>query len=127
MRKKKLNTQYNGALTAKQVADGMNAARENALRLYEDAKSLFDARRFPSACALAVLSIEEAGKLAILRRMSGVTDGTKLKALWREYRTYTAKNRMWIIRDLALSDARTIGDMKKIATRTPTIPSCSIM
>jgi AbiV family abortive infection protein len=112
--KKKFSTQYVGPLTAKEIAGGMNAARENAQRLYEDAESLFKAKRYPSACALAVLSIEESGKPSILRRMGSTADPAQLKALWREYRTHTAKNRLWIIGDLARAGARTIGDMKRI-------------
>lgn len=115
VRKKKLTEQYVGPLSPKEIADGMNTARENARRLYADAKLLFDAKRYSSACALAILSVEEAGKPAILRRISGVTDQAKLKNLWREYRTHTAKNRIWIVRDLAMAGARSIDDLKKVA------------
>ena len=45
----------------------MNAARRNARRLAEDAKLLLEAGRYPTATALAVLSIEESGKMSILR------------------------------------------------------------
>lgn len=114
MTNKKFATQYVGPLTAKEIAEGMNAARENAQRLYQDAESLFEGKRYPSACALAILSIEESGKPAIRRRLSTATDPAKLKKLWREYRTHTAKNRLWIIQDLALAGARTIGEMKKV-------------
>ena len=40
---------------------------ENAYRLWEDAKLLFDARRYPSSLALSVLSLEESGKYYILK------------------------------------------------------------
>jgi AbiV family abortive infection protein len=40
---------------------------ENAIRLLEDAKVLFHARRFGTCLALAVLAVEEAGKAILLR------------------------------------------------------------
>ena len=58
---------YRGRLTAAQIAQGMNAARDNAQRLATDAATLLDARRFPTAASLAFLSIEESGKISILR------------------------------------------------------------
>jgi AbiV family abortive infection protein len=45
----------------------MNAAIANAQRLAEDAQLLLDAERFPSAASLAILALEEAGKVIILR------------------------------------------------------------
>jgi AbiV family abortive infection protein len=41
----------------------MNAAARNAARLVSDAEILLGAKRYPSAAALAVLAIEESGKL----------------------------------------------------------------
>jgi hypothetical protein len=58
--------QYKGRLTAAQLAEGMNAATENARHLVRDAVMLLEAGRFPTAASLAALAIEEAGKPAIL-------------------------------------------------------------
>src|SRR5260221_5909890 len=80
MKKQKPLTQFVGALAPQQVADGMNAAGRNAKRLYEDAELLFNASRFASACALAVLSIEEAGKVSVLRGISTASGEKELKA-----------------------------------------------
>jgi AbiV family abortive infection protein len=103
--------QYCGSLTPQQVADGINAAQDNAFRLYEDAQRLFDAERYPSACALAVLSIEEAGKSSILRRIA--TDKTEeyVRKAWRGYRTHTKKNFLWTITELAAKGARKLDDL----------------
>jgi AbiV family abortive infection protein len=60
--------EYRGQLSASQVAEGMNAATRNARRLADDAKIMVDAERYPTAAALAALSIEERGKLAIFAR-----------------------------------------------------------
>jgi hypothetical protein len=38
----KLLTHYRGRLTAEQVADGVNAAKQNARRLHADAELLFE-------------------------------------------------------------------------------------
>ncbi len=70
----KLN-QYRGTLTADQIAEGINCANRNAMRLVEDAKLLLANDRLPSACSLAVLSIEESGKASILRRIACSGDG----------------------------------------------------
>ncbi len=50
MVKRKLDS-YKGKLTPQQIADGMNAALENAKRLVEDAKTLLNAGRFPTAAS----------------------------------------------------------------------------
>jgi AbiV family abortive infection protein len=109
--KKLLMPQYRGRLTPAQVADGINAARANAQRLYDDAKLLFEAKRYPSACALASLSIEESGKPALLRRIATAQADDALQGVWREYRTHTAKNSAWMITDLAQNGARTLDDL----------------
>src|SRR5262245_14331298 len=64
--------QYRGPLSAQQIADGMNGAARNAKRLLEDAITLIKAGRFPTACSVAILSIEESGKLPVLRALAGV-------------------------------------------------------
>ncbi len=49
----------------------------NAMRLYEDAKLLFDAGRFPSSLSLSVLSLEETGKFYMLKH--DLEEGTVIK------------------------------------------------
>lgn len=84
-----------GALTAPEIAEGMNAAATNAQRLAEDASILLEAGRHPTAAALACLSIEESGKISILRSAAGVTDERQLKRFWRDYKSHTRKNALW--------------------------------
>ena len=69
--------EYSGKLSPKQIADGMNAANANAKRLMNDAKILLEKGSIPSAAALAILSIEETGKLSLLR-------GTRCRARRKE-------------------------------------------
>jgi len=102
---------YAGPLTASQIAAGIEAAQANANRLVEDAKVLFEAKRFPSATALAILSTEERGRVSILKRLALVNAPAHVKAVWKEYRSHRAKNSGWIIPDLVPGGARTMTDM----------------
>src|ERR1017187_8461239 len=79
--KKKLDA-YKGRLDPAQVADGMNAACKNSNRLAEDALILLQMRRFPSAIALAILAIEEAGKVSILRRLAVAISDIEYSESW---------------------------------------------
>ena len=102
--------QYRGRLAPAEVAAGINAARRNAGRLARDARLLLAQRRFPSACALAVLAIEEAGKASVLREVVLARNDDELKDAWREYRSHTSKNRMWPIVEFVLKGARKLED-----------------
>ena len=51
-----------GRLNAESIAEGINASRANTKRLASDARLMLDAERFPTAAALAVLSIDKSGK-----------------------------------------------------------------
>jgi AbiV family abortive infection protein len=107
-------TPYEGGLSAEEVAAGMSAAARNARRLYEDAKVLAAASRFASACALAILAIEEAGKLKILRRIATATSEKDLKKRWRDYRNHRAKNAIWLMAKFFDDRARTLNDLKPL-------------
>jgi AbiV family abortive infection protein len=97
--KKKLD-QYRGKLTLEQIAEGMNLANRNALRLHQDAEAMLYAGRYPTALSLAILSIEEAGKGTILRRMVDATTDDEVVERWKEYRSHTKKNVQWTIIDM---------------------------
>ena len=109
MSTKKLN-QYKGRLTPGQIAEGINAASRNALRLAEDAALLLANKRFPSASSLAVLSIEEAGKASILRYLSVAKSDKEVSDCWREYRSHTRKNVMGGLLDVFARGARKLDD-----------------
>jgi AbiV family abortive infection protein len=92
---------YKGRLTPEQIAEGINAASRNAVRLVGDADLLLESERFPSAAALAILAIEEAGKVAILRELSVAQEEDKaLDNCWRDYRRHTKKNVAWLLPQL---------------------------
>ncbi len=105
--------QYRGPLSVAQIAEGMNVATENATRLATDARILLNAERWPTAASVASLSIEEAGKVTVLRRLLTAT-GDHVRPIWKDYRTHTKKNVLWIIRDLVTNGARKIEDFGAI-------------
>ena len=103
-------SQYRGKLDPDQVADGINAATENARALAEDAALLYDNGRYPRAASLAILSVEESGKVAILRSLALAKSGGNLKDAWRRYRSHTAKNVMGGLIDTFIRGARKLDD-----------------
>lgn len=105
---------YKGRLSFTQIAKGITAALENAARLAQDAKLLLDAGRFPTACSLAALSIEESGKVSILRAMALARDEAELKDEWRRYRSHTNKNVQWIFPQLVAEGARKLDDFRPL-------------
>ena len=104
MAKEKLS-QYGGRLTPAQIADGMNAAVRNARRLANDARTLLDLERYPTAASIAVLPIEESGKVSILRHFAMARDLPSCRKIWREYRNHRSKNAAWILPDLVAGGA----------------------
>ena len=105
-------SQYRGDLDAAQIAHGMNAAGRNARRLADDAKSLYDLKRFPTATTLAILSIEESGKVTILRGLA-IAPTTELRQQsWKEFRSHRSKNVAWIIPELYMKGARTLESLR---------------
>lgn len=89
---KRRRVQYSGLLDPRQAAEGIRVACENARELADDAKLLLDNRRFARAVGLAILSIEESGKIGCLRSILLAASESELKRAWRDYRTHTSKN-----------------------------------
>ncbi|WP_454686962.1 AbiV family abortive infection protein [Agrobacterium leguminum] len=108
-------TQYKGPLTPSQAASGIRLARENAARLINDADLLIENGRHPSACALAILAIEELGKVQAIKTILLASDDATLKAGWRDYRNHRAKNVQWILPMLAGQGARTLNQLRAAA------------
>lgn len=106
--------QWKNSLKPSQIAAGMNAASENAFRLHEDAELLFSSGRYPSAVSLAILSIEESGKISILRTLALAKDGKDVKEAWKSYRSHTKKNASWIFAELVSKGSRKLEDFNKL-------------
>lgn len=118
---KKLNG-YKGTLSPRQIAEGINAATKNAYRLAGDAKFMLDNNRYPAAVSLAILSIEESGKVSILRELSLARDEKEIAECWRDYRSHTKKNIAWILPELAAKGARKLEDLHLIVDETSDHP-----
>ncbi len=74
--------QYRGELSAAEIADGMTAAAQNATRLLDDATTLLAAGRCPTAISIALLAIEEAGKIAVSFKQLGVYTDCVGQRVW---------------------------------------------
>lgn len=105
---------YRGPLSATQIAAGINAANSNALRLAEDAELLLNSGRVPSAASLAALSIEEAGKVSILRQLSTASSREEVAQAWKNYRSHTQKNVHWLLPSLVAKGARKLDDLQPL-------------
>lgn len=103
-------TPYKGLLNLPEVADGINAAIRNARRLAEDARVLLKAGRIPTAASIAALSIEEAGKVPVLRQIALATPEKEAARAWKDYRRHTKKNFMWLLPQVVDSGARKLQD-----------------
>lgn len=103
--------QWKNTLNSEQIAHGMSVASANAVRLLKDAELLFQTGSFPTACSIAILAIEEAGKISILRELSVARDGKDVKEAWRSYRSHTHKNVMWMFPSLVLSGKNTLNSL----------------
>jgi len=106
----KKSEQYRSRLTSAEIAEGMNVARENAERLAEDARLLFENDRYASALALAILSIEESGKEGVLRGLAVASTDKELIGHWKDYRSHTKKNMTWLLLDMVSQGARRLED-----------------
>jgi AbiV family abortive infection protein len=106
--------QWKNSLKPAQIAEGMNAANDNARRLIEDAEILFNLNRFPSAISLSILSIEESGKVSILRELALAKNGDQVKEAWKAYRSHTKKNVMWLFPSLVSSGANKLEEFKSL-------------
>ena len=109
--------EHRGPLTPAAAATGMNAAIRNAQRLAEDAAFLLEAKRYPTAAALAALSIEESGKVSILRHLAGITDAKAIEQEWRRYRDHRSKNGAWIVPSLVRDGARRLHEFAETINR----------
>ncbi len=105
---------FRGRLPPNKIADGMNAAVENARRLIADAELLLANERYATAVALAALAIEESGKVAILRSLALAKTQAEAADCWRDYRSHTRKNAGWIFSELFSKGARRLEEFSEM-------------
>jgi AbiV family abortive infection protein len=106
--------QYKGHLEPSQIAEGMNAALDNAKRLAKAASLLLTKGDYALAASLSALSIEESGKLHVLRSLAVARDDKEVVECWREYRSHTKKNMMWPFHELFAKGARRLDDFTSL-------------
>jgi AbiV family abortive infection protein len=115
-------TLYRGRLSPAEAAEGMNLAVQNARRLLTDASVLLDRGSYATAASLAILAIEETGKVSVLRAVLLARSDEELKQEWKSYRSHTDKNVAWVIADLANKGARTLEDLKPMYDKSSDHP-----
>ena len=109
--------QFKSKIDSKKASEGIKAANDTAKSLLDDAILLFENKRYARAIALAILSIEESGKPAILRSILLEDDVKEINECWKSYRRHNAKNTMWILPELISKGARHIEDMRQIVDK----------
>jgi AbiV family abortive infection protein len=83
---------YNKKLTPKLAAEGIKIILENSKSLLNDAELLYSSNRFERAVAIAIIAIEESGKLPIIRIILLEDEEKELRKEWKKFRTHTEKN-----------------------------------
>jgi AbiV family abortive infection protein len=106
---------FRGALSPEEASKGIDAALRNARGLLRDAELFFENGRWPRAASLAILAIEEAGKVSIIRAILLARSKEELKREWRDYRRHTAKNFMASFLQYAQPSAR-LEDLRPLIT-----------
>ncbi|MDX3913862.1 MAG: AbiV family abortive infection protein [Pseudosphingobacterium sp.] len=109
--------QFTQKLSLKLATEISNGAIENAKSLYEDAKLLYDNEKYARAISLAILSIEESGKLSIIRSILLEDDSKEISKLWKSYRRHQDKNSMWIVPELIFKGATKLDDLRKVVDK----------
>lgn len=84
--------QYNGKLTALQAEEGRSLALENSKRLLNSAKLLLHSGDPATSLSLAILAIEEHGKLEILDQIESAKTQEELSDAWWRYRNHISKS-----------------------------------
>lgn len=83
--------------TVEQIAAAINATRRNGRALVEESRILFAAGRYARAGALAILSIEEAGKINVLRCVAVARSAEERENFAKDLTSHREKNSHWII------------------------------
>lgn len=90
-------TPYRGTLTPKSASEGIHIVKTNATRLLDDAKILSKNGRYPSACALAAIAIEEQSKPAIIRKIVIAESPEEIAHAWKLFYSHLEKGAPWIV------------------------------
>lgn len=91
-------------------------ALKNAHRLALDAQLMLGFDSYPTAASLAILSIEEVGKVGILRSFALARSADELRTWWRRFRTHTWKSNLAHIPTHPLRNKLTLASLAEIAS-----------
>ncbi len=83
---------YRGVLSPADAAQGMVAARENAGALLADARFLFEDGRVTRVVGLAVLAMEELGRIHLLRSLVLARNDAERREIWSAVGAHTPKS-----------------------------------
>lgn len=84
--------QYRGEMSSEEIIHATECISRNARELLEDAKLLFDHKRYARATSLAILAIEESSKSASLLNYYQIqSEPESRKKFWSEYRSHPKK------------------------------------
>jgi AbiV family abortive infection protein len=86
--------------TNEEIVSGIRKTFANAEALVEDAKALQAAGRYPRAIALAILAMEELGKLERFSALLMYAREGRLRDWWRKFRRHDVKAQMFLINSL---------------------------
>jgi AbiV family abortive infection protein len=110
-----LTAEWEGTVSPRKYADGVSACLENSRRLFEDSLTLQKAHRYPSAVALAILSLEEIDKMYRLLRIALIKEPSSLKREWAEWRDHKAKLKS-VLRPIPAEQPKATAEVLSIAT-----------
>ncbi|MGN6381394.1 MAG: AbiV family abortive infection protein [Dyella sp.] len=100
----------------------MQHAVSNGLRLLEDARILRAGGRYPSATALALLAIEEFGKVSAIRAVFIAQNAEELRSSWRNFRSHKAKNVMWPASEMDWSKSEVLRNVFSLSNPKSPLP-----
>jgi AbiV family abortive infection protein len=105
---------YNQRLTPKKAAEGIKTILKNARSLLSDAQLLFDNNKYERATVLAILAIEEFGKVPIIRSILLENDQKELNKEWKRFRSHYEKNWGLAVSDYVTHNSNNIEDFRPI-------------
>ena len=116
-------------LKVEDLVDGMTSCADNARKLAADARRLYGVRRYSSAGALAISSLEESGKVLLLSTAATTIVRKRepdWSEFWREWRKHDSKVKLASFLDLGAHGADAadlamrafiLGDLSKLRER----------
>ncbi|GAA0527908.1 AbiV family abortive infection protein [Chitinophaga japonensis] len=84
---------YSGVVTPEMAEIGIKLSIENAFSLLSESRLLLNNSYYPRAIALAILAIEEKGKIEMIKQL--LLYKQKVASAWQNFRDHKHKNANW--------------------------------